>query len=501
MEKRTVLTLLKNAAINYKTTNYICDKADSGYVGKTFEEVRNDAICFGAQLVGHGFEKNDKVAILSEGRSSWIVGEHGLLLAGCISVPLSTQLLPEEILFRINHSESKAIIVSRNTLEKVVSVWKKIERKDFKIIYLEDNISLFEENAKKFGLDTSKNVLLFNKMVEDAKKNFESSKALIEKIESKVEEQDVVSICYTSGTTGNPKGIMLTHLNYYANSTDAVQFFNVNEKDRLFIVLPLDHSFAHTVGTYASLCKGLSLYFVDARGGSVAALKNMPINMKEANPHFMLTVPTITGKFMNKIIDTIDAKGGFAKKLFDSGLEAGLKINGDGFRKGSAITKLANIATYKLADKLVFSKIRKIFGENMKYCVGGGALLDIKQQKFFYTIGIPVYQGYGLTEATPIISANTPSVHKLGTSGKVLPTIKCIILDKEGKEVKNGQKGEIVIQGDNVMKGYFKNKEATSSALQGGWLFTGDMGYYDSDGFLMVVGREKALLISPDGEK
>lgn len=133
--------------------------------------------------------------------------------------------------------------------------------------------------------------------------------------------------------------------------------------------------------------------------------------------------------------------------------------------------------------------------------VGGGALLDIKQQQFFYTIGFPIYQGYGLTEATPIISSNTPFAHKLGTSGFVLPSVKCRIMKNQNEECEQGEKGEIVILGDNVMKGYLKNKEASEEVIKNDWLWTGDLGYIDKDGFLVVTGREKALLIAEDGEK
>jgi len=142
-----------------------------------------------------------------------------------------------------------------------------------------------------------------------------------------------------------------------------------------------------------------------------------------------------------------------------------------------------------------------IWGSKIEFFVGGGALLDIKQQQFYKAIGVPVYQGYGLTEATPIISTNTPFFHKMGTSGKILGNITCKICDENGNELEKGEKGEIVIQGDNVMKGYYKNPEATSDTLRHGWLHTGDLGFMDEDDFLVVVGREKALLISEDGEK
>jgi long-chain acyl-CoA synthetase len=154
-----------------------------------------------------------------------------------------------------------------------------------------------------------------------------------------------------------------------------------------------------------------------------------------------------------------------------------------------------------LANLLVFPKLRKIFGDRMLYCVGGGALLEAKQQRFFAAIGIPVFQGYGLTEAAPIISSNTPHRYKFGTSGMVAKSEICKIMVDETTEAKVGQRGELVIKGENVMKGYFKNPSASAEVLRDGWLWTGDLGYYDEDGFLVVTGRAKALLINKDGEK
>ena len=222
--------------------------------------------------------------------------------------------------------------------------------------------------------------------------------------------------------------------------------------------------------------------------------------MVECNPHFILTVPALSGNFMTKIKDGVAAKGKFINGIFTTGLHAGIRINGDGFKKAGFLVRLTNIIPYKLADALVFKKVRKIFGNNIRFLVGGGALLDIRQQVFFYAIGVPVFQGYGLSEATPIISANTPEVHKLGSSGKVVPNVECRILHADGTEAAKGDKGEVVIRGNNVMKGYYKNPESTAKTVKDGWLFTGDLGYYDTDNFLIVVGRGKALLISSSPE-
>ena len=466
----------------------------------TYPEVLNESRKLASGLYSLGYRHGDKIALLAEGRNHWITSEYGILFTGCTNVPLSIKLLPEEVLFRLDHSESKAIVVSRNTFEKAASVWKKMQHTR-RIIFLDENMDSIREDCGKFGIDPDRDVICYPDLLKLGGDNWSANLARLEETEAAIAEEDVVTISYTSGTTGDPKGIMLTHLNYYSNCHDAMDFFNVGEGDRLYIILPLDHSFAHTVGIYAGLLRGLSLYFVDARGGGVQTLKNIPINLLEANPHFMLTVPALSGNFMTKIKDGVQSKGKFVYGIFSRGMRAGIAMNRDGYRKASFFCRMRLWFPYKLADLLVFSKVRKIFGNSIRYCVGGGALLDIRQQTFFYTLGVPVYQGYGLTEATPIISANTPAIHKMGSSGKVIPNIECKIMKPDGTEAAKGEKGEIVIKGLNVMKGYYKNPEATEKTIKDGWLYTGDLGYYDEDGFLVVIGREKALLISADGEK
>ncbi len=499
--KRTVINLLYQAVSKYSNINYVNEKTAQGWVGKTYPQVAEDSDFLAASLIEKGLQKDDKISIIAEGRSSWIISEYGILKAGGIIVPLSIKLLPEEVSFRVNHSESKFIITSHNVVEKVAQAWNDFTSKDVVLIYMDEDIDYARKIFADNKVSAQVQMVTYKEMIENGKAKKAQYAAQMQKIADTTEEGDVVTISYTSGTTGNPKGIMLTQLNYYSNSIDAIQHFNIEEKIKTLLILPLDHSFAHTICIYTALTRGLQLFFVDARGGGMATLKNIPINLKEVNPDFLLTVPALSGNFMNKIKEGIAAKGGFVEKLFNAGLEAGIKLNKDGYRKATGIEKLRLMPVYKLANALIFKKVRQIFGSNLQYCVGGGALLDVKQQHFYYALGIPIYQGYGLSEATPVISANTPVVHKMGTSGKVFATIDCRIKDDKGNDLPKGKKGEIVIFGNNVMKGYYKNEKATNETIKDGWLYTGDLGYYDEDGFLMVTGREKALLISQDGEK
>jgi len=503
--------MLEEAATQWADAPYALKKNDSGWTATSFREARDAAREFAAWLVASGYKKDETIALIGEGSPEWIVGEFGLILAGCVSVPLSIKLLAEEIPFRLNHSEAKAILTTKNQLEKVLSSLEKVENRSITVIYLDKDTDAAHIVAAQYGI-AAERIVGFTEARERGRKALEApfvggsaTAPLAAELASRAaaaKENDTVTICYTSGTTGNPKGIMLTHLNYWTNCIDAVALFDNPINFRTLLILPVDHSFAHTVGLYTALVCGISLYFVDSRGGGIATLRNIPINLKESNPIFLFTVPALSGNFMKKIISGIEEKGGLIETIFKMGIASGIAWNGDGFTSPSFAIRARHFLPYALAKMLIFNKIKKmIFGDSIRFCVGGGALLDIKQQEFYAAFGLPVFQGYGLTEAAPIISSNTPKRHKFGTSGIVAPSVECTIRHADGSLCAARETGEIVIRGGNVMKGYFKNPEASAQSLRDGWLWTGDLAYWDDDGFLVVVGREKALLIAEDGEK
>ncbi len=501
MAINNIVQMLDNAAKMFADTIYVANKNGKQWETYSFKNVKNISESLAAYLVENKYQKEDTFIILSEGRSNWVISELAVIISGGISVPISIKLQAEEISFRVNHSEAKAIFVSKNYFEKIASVHNEFNNKDIKLIYLDKKDNTVFETAKKYNINEN-NILFYDELISEGQKIFNNNPEILKNRINNTDINDTVTISYTSGTTGNPKGIMLSHKNYFSNCTQAVKTFQVPKSEfKSLLILPCDHSFAHTVGIFSALLRGISLYFVDAQGGSVNALKNIPINLKEVNSDFLLTVPALTGNFMNKIKDGIKKKPKIIQSIFNAGVKAGIKINKNGYKKADIITKIVNLPAYLTAKTLIFGKLKEIWGKDIKYFVGGGALLDISQQEFYYAIGVPVYQGYGLTEAAPIISANTPFEHKLGTSGKVFENIECKIIDENGKVLPKGKKGQIIIKGDNVMKGYFKNPEETQKTIINGWLHTGDLGYFDEDNFLVVTGREKALLISEDGEK
>lgn len=503
---RTVIRLLHEGAAAFGNEPYLGEKTGQAYETVSFRDTDRLSDAFAAALVKRGLCRGRHIALLSEGRSAWVIGEFGVLKAGCVSVPLSTKLLPEEILFRLVHSEAAAVLVSQNNFEKLDQVYSQLTSRPAVICISGRNTEMDIMASRAHGIQE---VLYFEELVTEGQDDIANNTEIegtsvveaLEQIEAGIHEDDTVTISYTSGTTGNPKGIMLTHLNYWDNAHAAAELVTVERGWKSLIMLPLDHSFAHTVGLYIFLYRGLTMYFVDARGGPMGALRNLPKNLLEVNPDFLLTVPALSGNFMKKMVQGISAKGPFISRIFQKGLAAGIARAGDGFTKPPLGVRFASFFPWFIANILIFPKLRAVFGRDIKFCIGGGALLEIKQQEFFNAIGVPIYQGYGLTENAPIICTNAPKKHKFGTSGAIIPSLDVRIMKDEDAACTPGEVGQIVTRGDSVMKGYYKNEEATAEVLKDGWLWSGDLGYIDSDGFLVVTGREKALLIAADGEK
>jgi long-chain acyl-CoA synthetase len=327
-----------------------------------------------------------------------------------------------------------------------------------------------------------------------------SHRDLFEARRTGVQENDPATICYTSGTTADPKGVVLTHRNYTANVEQASAILSVPERYCSLLILPWDHCFAHTAGIYTLMRNGASMASVQVGKSPMETLKNIPINIRETRPTFLLSVPTLAKNFKKNIETGIKSKGTVAEMLFRAGLAVAYRYNGIGWNRGrgwrALLTPLVN-----LFDAILFKKIRENFGGRLEFFIGGGALLDIELQRFFYAIGIPMLQGYGLSESAPVISANVMSRHKLGSSGSIVPNLKILICNDQGESLPPGREGEIVVKGENVMAGYWNNDKATQETVVDGWLHTGDLGYLDEDGFLYVLGRTKSLLIANDGEK
>lgn len=487
---RTLIELFEKSADKYPNNTLLMEVSDGKYQNVSYNEVRQMIHEFAAGLITLGVKKGDRIGLVAEGRIDWLVSELGMLYIGAINVPLSIKLDGKsELLFRLKHSGAKMVIVSWTQTSKIEEIYTELNDCE-QIIYLDNKTSDEDYKINFEDIKAKGRELISTEAGKDVLKSFMDN----------VEPDTIANISYTSGTTADPKGIMLSHLNYVANVKQANTVVDVNEDDVTLTILPWDHSFAHTACLYSVIVNGATIACQEIGKTPMETLRNIPKNINEVRPTFMMSVPTISKNFRKNIEGGIQKQGALVQKMFDLGLKVAYKYNGNGANKGKGCRALY-YPLYCLFDKIVFSKIRANFGGRLKYFIGGGALLDTELQRFFAAIGIPVCQGYGLSEASPVISSNSIEIKKFGSSGKLVKDLELKILDENGKELPVGEKGEICIKGENVMMGYWDNPKATAETLKDGWLHTGDMGYMGKDGFLYVLGRFKSLLISSDGEK
>lgn len=488
MTQRTIPQLFETSAEKYGNNILMWEKRGDKYEGTTYSEIRDSVYQFAAGLLSIRIQIGDRIALIAEGRNDWVISELGILYAGAVNVPLSVKLNePSELKFRLAHSGCRMAIVSGTQASKIQQL--KTDLPDLETIILLDP-------AEKYGEDE----IPLQQLLEKGRKYLVENPISFRHAWQSLNESDPANICYTSGTTADPKGIILTHRNYTANVEQASVLLPIPEEYCSLLILPWDHCFAHTAGIYTLIKNGASMASVQTGKTPMETLKNIPVNIKETKPTFLLSVPTLAKNFRQNIENGIKQKGPKVEKLFKKALRLACDYNGNGWDRGKGM-RLLKKPLYILFDKIIFSKIRENFGGRLQFFIGGGALLDIELQRFFYAIGIPMFQGYGLSESSPIISANVPRKHKLGSSGSLVPNLEIKICDEKGNTLKTGQQGEIVVKGENVMVGYWKNEKATRETIRDGWLYTGDLGYLDNDGFLYVLGRNKSLLIANDGEK
>ncbi|HPI36342.1 MAG TPA: AMP-binding protein [Ignavibacteriaceae bacterium] len=485
---RTLPWLFEKSVIKYPGNILMREKINEKYGGTTYKQMQELVHRFSAGLHVLGLRRGDRAALISEGRNDWVMSELGILYLGAINVPISVKIDElSDLKFRLAHSGTSMVIISKQQLAKIRAI--KNDLPELKKIILLDKIdSLDVDEIYK------EDVLI------KGKEFLKENEAVFTQIWQSVNENDYANICYTSGTTADPKGIILTHRNYTANIEQSSAVLPIPQWYVSLLILPWDHAFAHTAGIYTLMANGASMASVKIGNTPLETLKNIPQNIKETHPSFLLSVPALAKNFRKNIEKGIRDKGKKVEKLFNNALKTAYAYNKEGWNKGEGIQKLKK-PLLMFYDKILFGKIRENFGGKLEFFIGGGALLDIELQRFFYALGIPMFQGYGLTEAAPVISANVPVAHKLGSSGKIVKDLLVKICDNDGRELPIGEKGEIVVKGENVMVGYWKNDKATAETIKDGWLFTGDMGYLDNDNYLYVLGRFKSLLIAGDGEK
>ena len=491
-KKITIIDFFEQCVDKYADNVFLKEKNSGTWTETTYKRTQQEARKIGAGLISIGVEKGDKIVMFSEGRNLWILSELGMFYAGAVNVPISFKIEEaEDLIFKINHSESRYIIVSKNQLHKIRPLKDRIPNIK-KIIVMDHDIPLEEDEMPISHLTALGDMYLSKKL--DALKERWSS----------VTPSDYATISYTSGTTADPKGVLLTHNNYVVDTISTRNSVIFDSTDTMLIILPLDHCFAHVAGMYLVMSRGASLATVPFGKSPREMLRNIPATIKEIRPHVMLVVPALLKNFKKSIEASLKEKSDAARWFIHYAFQFAALYNKDWYNRGGFLKCWMRPFLF-LHDRILFKKLRlKAFGGRMKYFIGGAAMFDVDMQRFFGAMGIPVYQGYGLSEATPVVSTNNARQNIQGSCGHILDCMEVKICDSEGASLPVGEIGEIVVKGENVMAGYWKNPSATEKVIdKEGWLHTGDMGYQwpGDPGVIYVLGRFKSLLISEDGEK
>lgn len=469
MEIKTLAQLFKALPQIYKNHTYMVYRKKREWVKLSIEEASDIVYKLASALNALGFKKGDKLGIMSDTRYEWTLFDLAMMITGIINVPIYPTLTGEQAKYLMEHSEAKGVITATNSLMKTLQQYKE-EHKLAKYIIIDGDT------------DENNNIISMQDLIKLGEKELkEKGTEYIDNIMKTIQEEDLGSILYTSGTTGTPKGVMLTNKNFVTNADGALKKLNLDKYDCTLVFLPLSHSFARTC-TYGLMMGGNTLWYAE----KVATLGR---DMAEAKPETMLTVPRVFENVYRKVINNATEQGGLTKIIFNWAKNSAIKYTAR-IQEGKDIGPLLKLR-HSISDKLVFKKIKDKTGGRIKLIISGASALPKHISYFFNGAGIPLYEGYGLTEATPVISTNTPEKNKIGTVGSPFYNVEAKI-DKDG---------ELLVKGPNVMKGYYKNKEETKEVItEDGWLKTGDICEIDSEGFIKIIDRKKDMFKSTAGK-
>jgi len=468
------------------------DKDSKDWVDVTWTEFRDRAWAFAGYLYSQGVRPGDRVAILSENRPEWAYADMATQLLGAVNVSLYTTLPPKEVSYIVHDSGASVFIVSTGIqLKKALQIYdlcpqlKRIVSMVSPKTEAPDYLDLYDEAmASGAGL-------------------YEEFKDAIRANEAAVKPSDLSVLIYTSGTTGNPKGVMLTHANLCENLKAALKRLRLREGGRHLSFLPLCHSFERLGGYLGTLASGMTISYA-------RSIDTVTRDILDVKPTVLLSVPRLYEKIFNAVSKSVEEAGGSKKKIFDWAQKVGFEHNLKKAR-GQRVGLLLS-TKYKLAFKLVFSKLHEKLGGHIEFGVSGGAALPKAIGEFFFSAGIPIVEGYGLTETSPVLSISPFDDPQYGKVGHIIPGVTVAIQNPDTSEMLGVQSGddypsslttdsgEILAKGPNIMKGYWNNEEATTEAIDpDGWYHTGDVGRFDN-GFLMITDRIKHMLVSAGGK-
>ncbi len=469
MAAQTIPELFLTAVREFPRPDCFSYRDETGqYVDVSSEEALRRVKALRMGLKSLGVKPGDRVALLSENRIEWALADLGSLCAGAVTVPIYPTLLPDTIEYILSESEPVVIFVS--TEEQAA----KIHQIRGRLSSIRDVIS-FERTSLP-------DILTFDKLKQIGQNLLEDNPPAPRDECADVDKDSPCSIIYTSGTTGDPKGVVLSHWNFVSNVLNIKDQVPISSADRCLSCLPLSHVLERMGGLFTMLTVGASIAFAEK-------METVPQDIIDVQPTFMISVPRLYEKIYAKAVSTASGAGFPKKNIFFWARDIAIRMaemKADGHKPGAMLN-----FQHALADKLVYSKVRAKLGGRIQMMISGGAPLNAKINKFFNGAGLSILEGYGLTETSPILTANTFENFRYGSVGKAIPDT----------ELKIAEDGEILARGPQVMLGYYRNEAATSEVLdQDGWLSTGDIGHLDEDGFLFITDRKKDIIVTAGGK-
>lgn len=444
-------------------------KKEGRWISVTYKQAVDQAERIAAALLKAGLKPGDKAAVLSNNCLEWALIDYAVVSVGAVLVPIYPSLMPEQIAFLMKHSETK-VLFAENEIQT-----EKVDTIKSGLSECQHFVTMKETEAQDGWLSLST-------FEETGAAELKANPALIQDKIKTVKRQDPATIIYTSGTTGEPKGAVLLHHNFLSNIENAAQIFTFYDTDLMLSFLPLSHVFERMAGHYQAVYHTIEIAYAES-------IEAVPQNIIEVKPTLMISVPRLYEKMYAKILDTADSGSALKQKIFYWAVEVGRTF----IQK-----KLAGEATgamlgfkQKIADKLVFSKLKEKMGGRIRFFVSGGAPLSPEIAAFFAAAGLYILEGYGLTETSPAITMSNLENFRFGSAGRCLPN----------QEIKIAEDGEILTRGGHIMQGYYKNPEATAEVLDSeGWFYTGDIGYINDEGFLFITDRKKNIIVTSGGK-
>ena len=472
MDYKTIPDMFLNITSQFSSKLLYHYKENNNWIGIKGSDVHSTVKKISAALQAINIKDGDKVAILSTNSPRWSMADYGIICNASVTVTVYPTLLPAQIEYILDNSDTKAIFVENNEqLDKINQIRGNLETLSH-VIVMDDSLS-----------DSVDNVYNFMDFLDLGKKFQSNNEFSLTKISEGIKQDDLLTIIYTSGTTGNPKGVMLTHGNLISNVNATIKMADLKEDEEhsFLSFLPLSHVLERMAGHFTSFAIGAEVYFAES-------IETVADNLMETSPSIVCSVPRLFEKMYNKISDGLKTAPKIRRKIFDFAYNTGKqtahiydKTTLTGFQKFK----------YNLSKKLVYSKIKEKLGGRIRFFVSGGAPLSKEVAEFFSYLDITILEGYGLTETSPVLTSNVEGDLKFGTVGKPLFNV----------DIQIAKDGEILAKGPNIMKGYYKNDVATKEAIDSdGWLHTGDIGEFDDEGFLKITDRKKSLIVTSGGK-